>query len=560
MSLSKVIFKSFLVFLSLLILSIFSTGSISAQSDQSEATNSDIAVDLLEKELLLLIPVETDNPNLTLTFTNPTEEKAVQVKIDGQEYEDIQSPYILPSLSIGKHSLIFKFTDGEEVEQEVKKELIIVPRAPEINPPENLENQTLTFTGSAIAGGSVNLFLAGGNKTYSAEIVANGEGKWEYIFEEEFKSDVYTAVAFTKKSGFSSRYSEPLIFAIESGSSANSGEENDENGKDIMFAFSEINQNNILSTFKKNPDLAILVGAVFASGLLLSTIFGFFASLFGEKRSERKFRRQLSKKEKEARSAQNDEMAIQTGTKLNSSNSKPSLRGKFEAAGFNTDKYSVSMDKASSEVSSSVKSGDGEDKNIEIKSNMVEDERERGNRVEVIVDQPKEESRGIDLTPQKEPVKEEFTKEEFLSKFKDFDPDPNNKSKSVKEMIKNREQESIDIKKDNSENNKTEIKTVSKKSEVIESAKEKSIESEIKQEEKPVQEKKKGSKSVKAKAKSEEGSKNLKPSKATNESIKEEQKDVDDDGKNEEQKLAEAKAKRRAQLEKSIKITLTSGS
>src|SRR5690606_35117687 len=111
------------------------------------AQNEEENQDTLSELLLIQIPDETDNPNFTITFTDPSGE-GVELKVDGGKYEVIQNPHTLPALGVGKHTLIFKFIDDQDTEQEIERTLTIVPRPPEISPPENIDNKRLIIAGT----------------------------------------------------------------------------------------------------------------------------------------------------------------------------------------------------------------------------------------------------------------------------------------------------------------------------------------------------------------------------------------------------------------------------
>lgn len=444
----------------------------------AEEAEQIVPKDLLEEELLLLLPVETDNPNLTLIFADPSGE-GIQLKIDAQDYSAIESPYILPSLAIGSHKLTFKFTDGEEVEQEIEKTLIIVPRAPVINPPEDLQDNKLTLNGTSISLSSVKIFLTGATKSFTAEVETNTSGEWEYVFEEDFTSGVYTTVAFSKKNGFASSYSEPVIFSLGDETVATTETEN--RSGDISFDFRDLSRNNLISVIQQNPHLGFLAVSAFIIGLLLSTITGFITGLFGEKRFEKSFRKQLSKAEKTTPKKSPD-------NKTDGENKKVSLRGKFEAAGFKADSY------------------------IEKK--------EEGNDSEE------------DLPEESQKTKE-MSKEEFLSKFKDHDPDSTQAAKPSKQKKKKKASKAIK-EPENDEKKQPETEEIEKESSEEAEVKEKSEEKETEG----------ASSKIKfSLSEEDDDSAAVKKEKETPES-------------NDKKKPGD----KRSQLEKSIKITLTSNS
>jgi hypothetical protein len=239
----------------------------------------------IESQLLLNVPEISDNPNHIITFQDPSG-KGVFLEIDAQGFNQISSPYTLPSLGLGKHILTFKFTDNQDTEQIVEKTFTVIPRAPVINPPKISENQ-VTVTGTAIPSSKVNIFLS--KDTFNKQVLTDVDeaGNWEYIFDEEIEQGTYTLVALTRRNGYASYFSEPIVFTVDNESFSG-------NIKDapigIAFSFKDIdfsNPSSILDIFKKNTDLIIVFASLFFFGLILGFVIIYFAGKVSQKKSKR---------------------------------------------------------------------------------------------------------------------------------------------------------------------------------------------------------------------------------------------------------------------------------
>lgn len=303
------------------------------------AQNEEENQDTLSELLLIQIPDETDNPNFTITFTDPSGE-GVELKVDGGKYEVIQNPHTLPALGVGKHTLIFKFIDDQDTEQEIERTLTIVPRPPEINPPENIDNKRLIIAGTAVAAGRVELFLTGGTVSYKESIDVTDTGSWEFVFKDDFKPGIYSAIAYVKKKGLASNYSEPIVFAIETDqqvegvTSLNTREITGETNFSISSIKSVTDVQNILL---ENPDLWYVIGGGALVGALLFFLFGRVIAWRLNQVSERDFQKILKNRMKLSNSENSKKKDKKNSSKDIEENA--SLKAKFESAGFKTDSY-----------------------------------------------------------------------------------------------------------------------------------------------------------------------------------------------------------------------------
>jgi len=227
----------------------------------------------LEAQILLSLPLISDNPNHVITFTDPSGE-GVYLEIDGGDYEKIENPYTLPTLGIGQHILNFKFTDDEDMVQVLERTFVVIPRVPQIKAPD-ITGASLTIGGTGIAAGTIELFITNGTLTYNKETAIDKNGIWSYTFEEELTDGRYTVITLARKNGFASKYSEPVIFEIDAdGSSSNSTSTVTVLDK-INFKFSSIGSfGEIAQIVQDNPDLLILILSV----ILLGFIIGFAIS------------------------------------------------------------------------------------------------------------------------------------------------------------------------------------------------------------------------------------------------------------------------------------------
>lgn len=279
----------------------------------------------LELELGLTIPIETDNPNHIITFKDPSG-KGVKLEIDGGGYKAIKSPYTLPSLGVGSHVLSFKFVDKEQTTQTLEKDLVVVPRPPIISAPENITKTEITLRGTALASSTVEIFMSGGTQNFKASTNVNVDGTWTYKFKENFKDEVFTVIARTKKNGFSSTLSEPIVFEIKSSQTKNP--DNTQDKPTIYFNFNSINSNNAIETLKKNPHLLVLMILSAIVGAIITSIIESNSTRKVNKTAEGKFIKLLNEKEVNNKKNKRDkENKTIDGRRI-------TLKEKFEKAGF----------------------------------------------------------------------------------------------------------------------------------------------------------------------------------------------------------------------------------
>ena len=287
---------------------------------QTANTTEDQRTQILEQALAITIPTETDNPNHIITFNDPSK-KGVKVEIDGQGFKTIKSPYALPSLGIGSHTLSFRFTDTQQTIQTLDKTVVIIPRPPVVSAPTTISNSQVSLTGTSLAGSTVELFLVGDTINMRSSTLADSDGDWTYDFKGDFKYAIYTILARTEKNGFSSNITEPVVFEI---SQTNKPDTNTNEKQAIFFNFGSITIGNILETIKANPHLIILVSSSILLGVIIAMLIDSLSLKKNVKKAEGKFLNLLNRKEKFKKK---DE-------KIEEAENKMTLREKFERAGF----------------------------------------------------------------------------------------------------------------------------------------------------------------------------------------------------------------------------------
>lgn len=422
---------------------------------QADAIEDERTQQLLD-QILLTLPDETDNPNYTLAFTDPSD-SGVFVAIDGQKKMRIESPYVLPSLAVGDHKIVITFTDNEETQQTIEKIIIIVPRPPKIDPPTVADTDKISTTGTALPGSTVNIALIGGSQTYTGEAEVDQNGIWEYIFEGDFEAGVFTLVGYTARDGFASNYSESVVFKIESTETATAAETRDET---FSFKFETLASGDVIRNLTNNPEFIYLVVILILFGWIIGIVLNVLTSGRKEKKSEKEFLKLLNKSkhgtEDQLKKTSNGHQA--RGGAFKNMISKSSIREKLD------------LKKKDEEKDKEIQKEENVEEKIETKEDAVPNaavndvDEPKESEYEAVIEDTPEETKVEDSSTEPETVDEktdveeeqpsepaeqeaeetadskkddeeeppvpptdsraqEITKEEFLQKFKNMDPD-----------------------------------------------------------------------------------------------------------------------------------------
>lgn len=383
--------------------------------------------DKLEQELLLSMPAETENPNFTITFTDPSG-AGVFLTIDGKDEVEIKNPYTLPSLGIGKHSLKFRFTDKSGSEQSVEDSIVITPRPTEISAPEIVEGK-IRVSGNAVALADVLLFISGGKLTERGKTTVGEDGKWVHTFDGEFTPGVYTIVGYVKKGGFASAFSEPKTFQIDDGTPE--PVENIENPQSTAFSIADFtvadfSVRQIASDVKNNPESAIFIGAFLLLGIITGMLLVSIFTRGRDKSTEKMLKEVFASKSKtpeKTKDAKGENEKESIKNKLSKSEVKAEKGAKDkEHIEIDLEKERKSEKKEEQKPQSEAEKKKESAEVEKITKKLEESNREEGNDDEK--DRSKEEEKKESLTEKLKKAEIEFSKDEFLKEYKAFDPDP----------------------------------------------------------------------------------------------------------------------------------------
>lgn len=282
--------------------------------DQIEAEREE---DFL-KQLELDIPKITDNPSHLITFVDPSDtSEGVQLEIDEKGFELIRSPYSLPALRIGIHTLTFKFVDSLGSTQIVEKEIIVIPRPPIINSP-SFGEESMIISGTGLADSQLILILSSSKNLDTFETEINKEGTWDIEIDlTALPEGLYTFSAYTRRNGYASDLAESVTF--EQGNSQNHTLFQGNKENDIYFSFGAITLNNIKQIILSNSDLLLLILITFTLGFLLSWVLNVILRNSSEKKVIEELEEKMNnngKKEKEEKGMTLKEKLSKKGKKV----------------------------------------------------------------------------------------------------------------------------------------------------------------------------------------------------------------------------------------------------
>ncbi|MCD4811706.1 hypothetical protein K8R14_03840 [bacterium] len=280
----------------------------------------------IENELNILIPDYTDNPSHIITFVDPSEEKAgVELDIDEKGFEDITSPYSLPSLGIGEHHLKFRFVDSLGSTKLLEYDTIIIPRPPIVKAP-TFENNTLHISGTGFANSEVIVTLSVNASNFVEITAIDSEGNWNTSINLDTVVDgIYTVFAYTRKDGYASNPSESAVLAYGDVETSTISE----NHNGISFAFNNISLEDIPTILGQNTDLIV----TFVGFLLLGSSISAILITLLKKKEEGKVSKAFSKKMNNTTNKTKEKTLLEIfsddGTKSTKTSKKPKKRSLF---------------------------------------------------------------------------------------------------------------------------------------------------------------------------------------------------------------------------------------
>lgn len=313
-----------------------------AQESSVTERNQRQLMDLLK----LVLPNQTDNPNYLIKFENPADDETpVRLTIDGQNEQEISSPFTLPSLATGSHSLLFKFKDGDGTNRELERTLVVIPRAPTISPAKEITQEgKLKVSGTAVGAADVLLFLATPLEAIQGVATSEVDGDWTYEFEGTFNPGVYTLTAQTQKSGLKSDFANPITFTLSNES--DDASKSIQNQEDIIatnFVLKEMQDpEKAVKIFRDNPDLVLFTSVAAVLGAILAVLFVSFTRGIKDRSKAKSLSNAFSSK----RPIQPTESEDKVGRIETTQTAPISLREKFENAGINFNRTGQSTEKS----------------------------------------------------------------------------------------------------------------------------------------------------------------------------------------------------------------------
>ncbi len=186
-------------------------GVVYATTSNNSTPTVNVDAAALRKELALVLPRVLENPSYKVVFKNPSKEP-IELSIDGKTYKNVKSPFTLPNLSVGKHTLVFKYTNKQGVLKILSTDILVVPRKPIIDSKQRklFENpEPVIISGSAIPNGSVLMIIDG--KTIR-QIEVDSSGAW-VVKLEHLKAGKHTFMFLAMLDGIVNPT--PVTFDVE---------------------------------------------------------------------------------------------------------------------------------------------------------------------------------------------------------------------------------------------------------------------------------------------------------------------------------------------------------
>lgn len=285
--------KLFALLVSLLVFPLFLSPVFAQDTSLSNVSGNSTTQISSTNPLGLDIPTQTDNPSITITFTDPsTDAQGVQLDTDTKGFVAITSPYTFPALSIGKHVLEFKFTDADGATQLYDTSVIIIPRVP-ILTSTSVKSENVTVTGTGLANSELIIILSSGSDVITKTTTIDENGKWTLsIDRKEFNSEVYSINAYVRRYGYASDLSETTKFTFNN---------TDNNVKDDspQFVIGNITWESVKIFVNNNQTSLILSLACLLVGILLGMLFSYNGKRNAQEKAVKTVEKQMSKKVEE---------------------------------------------------------------------------------------------------------------------------------------------------------------------------------------------------------------------------------------------------------------------
>jgi len=284
-----IILPTMILLFSLLVAPVLATTDTSVSDlvgSTTETTTTPPVATQANNALLLDIPTQTDNPSTIITFTNPSKNNTVvQLEIDSKGFVDITSPYTFPALSIGKHTLEFKYQDENASTQLYDTSIIIIPRAPILGTPV-ISAEKVTISGTGLANSEIILLLSSGSTVLTENTIIDGDGRWSIDFTKtELGKDIFSLNAYTRRYGYASDLSETTKFTLDSQSSISAV-------TNVAFDIRNITLVDIKNWIIINQNYLIIA----ASSLLLGIMLGILSVSKRKQKAERKIEKKVAEK------------------------------------------------------------------------------------------------------------------------------------------------------------------------------------------------------------------------------------------------------------------------
>lgn len=249
---------------------LFSQSQVNAQEIEELEQIEENRVKGFENQLGFTLPQYTDNPSYVITFVDPSPQASgVQIDIDAKGFNNVTSPYTLPALGIGQHTLKFRFNDKDGNVQLLDYNLIVIPRAPIIAPP-TFNDTSITIKGSGLSNSDILIFLNSNTFNHKDVVQTDSNGNWALTVtpNSSLAEGIYSVTAYTRKYGYASEFSDATVFEIGNGNK----EKTDKDTTPIFFSFAGLKIGDTVDILRTNPDLIVLIITPFLLGIFLALL------------------------------------------------------------------------------------------------------------------------------------------------------------------------------------------------------------------------------------------------------------------------------------------------